>query len=61
MNKALAGLTGCAACFDDVVVFSDTWEVDVAVNLARFDFAKVTYLVKVVSQSEVRPVQGGGH
>lgn len=69
----LAGLTGCAAYFDDDVDFSDTWScskcecivcgANLTVKLANCEFAKatVTYLCKVVGQSEVCPVQGGGH
>lgn len=57
MNKVLAGQSGCAAYLDDVVVFSDTWDVHVqrlkavfdrlteanlTVNLAKCEFAKAT-------------------
>ncbi|KAJ8346467.1 hypothetical protein SKAU_G00278680 [Synaphobranchus kaupii] len=57
MNKVLAGLDGCAAYLDDVVVCSDSWKQHMqrleklfsrlsfavlTVNLAKCDFAKAT-------------------
>lgn len=57
MNRVLAGLEGCSAYLDDVVMFSDTWEAHVqrlcavfdrlaptnlTVNLAKCEFAKAT-------------------
>lgn len=65
LNKVLAGLMGSAAYLDDIVVYSDTWDVQrlkavfgqlaeatLTVNLAKCEFAKatVTYLGKVVGK-----------
>lgn len=53
-NEVLAGLIGCAAYLDDVVVFCDTWgnsgsafeccvrQANLTVNLAKCEFAKAT-------------------
>lgn len=57
MNRVVAGLEGCAVYIDDVVCYSDTWEVHLArirslferlaaanltVNLAKCEFARAT-------------------
>lgn len=57
MNRVVAGLTGCAVYFDDVVIFSNTWEehlqrvhalfdrlvwANLTVNLSKCEFASAT-------------------
>lgn len=69
-HTVLAGLSGCEAYINDIVVHSGSWDDHVAqlkeilsdanhtLNLAKCEFAQatVTYLGKVVGCGQVKPV-----
>lgn len=72
MNKVVGGLEGCAVYLDDIVIYSDEWEehlervralfdrllwAQLTVNLAKCEFANLTYLGKVVGRGEVHTIQ----
>lgn len=72
VNKVLAGVHGCEAYLDDIVVYSMSWDKHIStlrvltrlkdsnltVNLTKCEFgrATVTYLGKVVGRGKVTPV-----
>ena len=72
MNQVVAGLKGCAAYLDNVVIYSETWAehvdqiralfeqlawANLTINIAKCEFAKGTVTYLVVGQGQVCPVR----